>query len=57
MVDDWIVTGAQALATRKLVEDAEAVWVGVATVVDEVEAGTRRQLNARALLRAAELPD
>jgi len=57
MVDDWIVTGAQALATRSLVEDAEAEWVGVATVVDEVEAGTRRQLNARALLRAAELPD
>jgi len=40
-----------------LVEEAEAEWVGVATVVDEVETGTRRRLNARVLLRAAELPD
>jgi adenine phosphoribosyltransferase len=56
LVDDWIETGAQAIAVRDLVEDAEAEWVGVAVVVDAVSPEIRRRLNVRALLRERELP-
>lgn len=56
LVDDWIETGGQATAVRDLVEDAGAHWIGVAAIVDATEAGTRRQLNLRALLREQELP-
>jgi len=51
LVDDWIVTGAQARTARTLVEDAEASWLGVAAIVDDADAHTRRDLNLRALLR------
>jgi adenine phosphoribosyltransferase len=57
LVDDWIATGAQATAARSLVQDARAEWIGVAAVVDGAQAGTRWKLNARSLLRVAELPD
>jgi hypothetical protein len=40
-----MVTGAQARAARTLVEDAEACWLGVAVIVDEADAHTRRDLN------------
>lgn len=56
LVDDWIETGAQAIAARDLVHDAEAQWLGVAVIVDAVPSGTRRDLDVRALLREASLP-
>jgi adenine phosphoribosyltransferase len=55
MIDDWIETGAQAIAARALVHDAGATWVGVATVVDATTAATRRDVNARSLLSVREL--
>lgn len=56
LVDDWIETGANATAARDLVIGAEATWIGVATIVDAVPAGTRRQLNVRSLIRSSSLP-
>jgi adenine phosphoribosyltransferase len=55
LVDDWIATGAQARAARTLVGDAGGSWLGVAAIVDDADAHTRRDLNARALLRLHEL--
>jgi adenine phosphoribosyltransferase len=55
LVDDWIETGAQAQAARALIEDAGGIWVGAATIVDQLPAGTRRNLGVRGLVRAAEL--
>lgn len=55
LVDDWIETGAQATATRRLVEDAGGRWVGVAALVDATTHDVRRALNVRALLRVKDL--
>jgi len=41
---------------RDLVADAEATWVGAAVLVDALDAGTRRKLNVRAVLRENSLP-
>ncbi|OXM48891.1 phosphoribosyltransferase family protein [Amycolatopsis alba] len=55
-VDDWIETGGQANAAHLLVEDAEATWIGAATVVDALHSNqVRRQLNVRSLLHVREL--
>lgn len=54
LVDD-ISTGAQARAARTLVHDAGGSWLGVAAIVEDADAHTRRDLNARALLRIHEL--
>lgn len=56
LVDDWIETGAQATAVRKLVSDAEAEWVGAAVIVDALTSGERHRLGVRALVRVHELP-
>ncbi len=56
LVDDWIETGAQASAVRKLVADAEATWVGAAVIVDALTSALRHQLGVRSLLRVHELP-
>jgi adenine phosphoribosyltransferase len=55
LVDDWIVTGAQATAVANIVRDAEATWVGAVVVVDAAPAEVRRRLNVRCLLREREL--
>lgn len=55
LVDDWIETGAQADAARRLVEDSGGKWLGVAVVVDAASHPTRRNLNVRSLLRVGEL--
>jgi adenine phosphoribosyltransferase len=55
LVDDWIETGAQATAAARLVEDAGAVFAGVAVVVDATTAAVRRDLAVRSLLSIAEL--
>lgn len=55
-VDDWAATGAQAMASRTLVEMSGARWCGAAVVVDGLESSaSRRDLNLRALLHVREL--
>ncbi|MGI5242751.1 phosphoribosyltransferase family protein [Dactylosporangium sp. CA-139066] len=56
-VDDWVETGAQALAVREMVEEAGAEWLGLACVVDDLgeRDETRRRLGTRSLLTAADL--
>lgn len=55
-VDDWIATGAQATASKRLVEMSGATWVGASTVVDGLEeSALRRQLNLRSLVHIREL--
>jgi adenine phosphoribosyltransferase len=56
MVDDWIDTGATALAARGLVEDCGARWIGAACVVDGLmDPRLRHDLPVRALLDARQL--
>jgi len=56
LVDDWIETGTQAAACRRLVALAGAEWVGAAVVVDGLEDDARRSdLGVRSLLRDAQL--
>ena len=49
-VDDWVDTGAQGTAVKALVEDAGAVWVGVAAAIDASQSDVRRRLRVRSLL-------
>jgi adenine phosphoribosyltransferase len=55
LVDDWIATGAQAIAAQRLIEDAEAELLGVAVIVDATTAAVRRELNVRCLLHERQL--
>ena len=55
-VDDWIATGAQAEACRRLVELSGAQWIGAAVMVDGLtRADLRRSLGVRSLLHIREL--
>jgi len=55
-VDDWIATGAQAEACRRVVEMSGANWIGAAVVVDGLERpALRRSLRVRTLLHIREL--
>ena len=55
-VDDWIETGGQAHGAHLLTQDAEATWLGAATVVDALGSSqVRRRLNVRSLLHVREL--
>lgn len=55
-IDDWIATGAQAEACRRLVEMSGARWVGAAVVVDGLtRSDLRRSLSVRSLLHIREL--
>jgi adenine phosphoribosyltransferase len=55
-VDDWIESGAQAVATREMVLEAGAEFVGTACVVDDLaDDALRATLGLRALLTADEL--
>jgi adenine phosphoribosyltransferase len=56
LVDEWMATGAQATAARDLVDAAEARWVGVALIVEDIPAEVRRRLNVRSILRKHQLP-
>ncbi|MBE1608137.1 phosphoribosyltransferase family protein [Actinopolymorpha pittospori] len=56
LVDDWIATGAQALACQGLVADAGATWLGASVIVDGLERPElRRPLNLRSLLHVRDL--
>jgi adenine phosphoribosyltransferase len=55
-VDDWIETGGQAHGAHLLTRDAEATWLGAATVVDALRSNrVRRDLGVRSLLHVREL--
>lgn len=57
LVDDWIDTGGQALGVYRMIQEAEATWLGVATVVDALKSNeVRRRLNVRSALHLWELP-
>ena len=50
LVDEWITTGAQATASKRLIEDAGSHYVGLASVVDATDNKIRRDLNLRSLI-------
>lgn len=55
-VDDWIEQGVQAAATREMILEAGAEFLGTVCIVDDLsDAGMRELLGVRALLRAEEL--
>jgi adenine phosphoribosyltransferase len=56
-VDDWVESGAQALAIQDMVEEIGARWLGLACVVDDLGEldEIRERLDARSLLTAADL--
>jgi adenine phosphoribosyltransferase len=45
LVDDWIETGSQAAAAKRLVEECGAHLVGIATVVTEISPEAARSLG------------
>ncbi|OLF06431.1 adenine phosphoribosyltransferase [Actinophytocola xanthii] len=56
LVDDWVDTGSQALATQKIVERTGATWLGALTVVDALDShSVRRELNLRSLVHVRDL--
>jgi adenine phosphoribosyltransferase len=54
-VDDWVDTGATALAAHRITEDSGAQWVGAAVIVDSTSHNIRRTLNLKGLLFEREL--
>ncbi|MGC0420489.1 phosphoribosyltransferase family protein [Embleya sp. AB8] len=56
LVDEWLETGAQASAVRRMVTEAGAEWIGAAVVVDACAPHTRARLDVRGLLTEDELP-
>jgi adenine phosphoribosyltransferase len=55
LADDWIETGSQAMAIKALVEQAGAVWSGVACVVDQTSDERRAELGLRGVITNTEL--
>ncbi|MGN7970099.1 phosphoribosyltransferase family protein [Microbacterium sp. 22296] len=56
-VDDWVDTGAQLEACRRIVDLSGASWVGAAVVVDALQRpDLRRRARVRSLLHVRELP-
>ena len=45
LVDDWIETGSQALAARKLIEECGGRWAGLSVLVDQSEPAIRQALE------------
>ncbi|NUU21279.1 MAG: adenine phosphoribosyltransferase [Streptomycetaceae bacterium] len=56
LVDEWIESGAQANAVRRMVAEAGAEWAGVAVIVDASAAPVRERLGVRALVTEDQLP-
>ncbi len=57
LVDDWVETGTQALAARRLIEDCGARWVGLTVLVDQAEPAIRELLEPfSSVVRYADLP-
>jgi adenine phosphoribosyltransferase len=45
LVDDWVETGSQALAARRLIEECGALWAGLTVLVDQVDPAVRDLLE------------
>ncbi len=56
LVDDWIETGSQARAAKRLIECCGASFVGVAAVASELEPDPVELRLLHALVRRDELP-
>lgn len=57
LVDDWAELGSQALATRLLLEECDAEWIGATLLVDQLADDVRRQLEpVAAVVRYEQLP-
>jgi adenine phosphoribosyltransferase len=55
-VDEWIDTGGQAVAARKLVDVAAATWCGASVIVDALDnPRLRRALDVTCLFRVNDL--
>jgi adenine phosphoribosyltransferase len=50
LVDEWVATGAQATAAKRLVDDAGSEFLGMSVIVDATDNRVRRELNLRSLL-------
>lgn len=56
LVDDWVETGSQAMATHEIVAQSGATWAGMVAIVDGLaDNRTRRMLNLRSLLHIRDL--
>lgn len=55
VVDDWLLTGAQARALYVVIRSLGATPVGTAVIVDEATTEVRAELTVRGLLDGAEL--
>ena len=55
LVDEWITTGAQVTAVRRIIDDLACDFLGVAVVVDATDNNVRRDLDVRSLLSLHEL--
>lgn len=56
LIDDWIQTGGQALASRAIVEQSGSTWCGTAMIVDGLsDSRLRRDLGVKSLLNVREL--
>jgi adenine phosphoribosyltransferase len=56
-VDDWVESGAQALAIKAMTDELGAEWLGLACIVDDLaeRPSVREALGARSLLSADSL--
>ncbi len=55
LVDEWITTGVQVTAVRRIIDDLACDFLGVAVVVDATDNNVRRDLDVRSLLSLHEL--
>ncbi|MDZ5077703.1 phosphoribosyltransferase family protein [Nesterenkonia sp. HG001] len=57
LVDDWVETGSQAAAAKKLIEDSDAELVNVTAIIDEADEAARSMLPViRSIVRSHDLP-
>lgn len=56
LVDEWIETGAQAHAVRRMVDEAGADWVGAAVIVAACPPEVGERLGVKALVTDDQLP-
>lgn len=56
LVDEWVETGAQANAVRRMIDEAGADWVGVAAIVAACAPEVGERLGVRALMTDDQLP-
>lgn len=57
LVDDWVETGSQAIAARRLIEETGADLVNVTVIVDEASPGARASLPViRSIVGGDDLP-